>query len=125
MLACRHGLIARPVNLSNLSGGKKRVFLFFLCPPLFFFLRFFPLLGVFLCFFFVFFMSLEPICIVAHHHMWHFSSSLATLSHICFADISNLDRSIRSPPRCGVAIVQVHWVLVVERDWQGLLSGWV
>ena len=87
--------------------------------------RFCPFWGVFFCVFFVFFMSLEPIYIVAHHQMWHFPSSLATLSHICFADINNLDRSIRSPPRCGVAIVQVHRVLVVGRDWQGLLSGWV
>ena len=54
-----------------------------------------------------------------------FFSSLASLSHIYFVDISNVDRSIRSLPRCGVAIVQVHQVLVVGRDWQGLLSGWV
>ena len=106
----RHGLIARPIYPSN---GEKRFFLFFPC-----FFAFLSVLG----FFFVFFMSLGPVCIVAHHHIWHFPSSLATLSHICFADISNLGKSIRSPPTCGVAIVQVHRVLVVGRDWQGLLS---
>ena len=104
---------------------KKNTFFlfFFVFSPIFH--SFFPVFGCCSAFFFVFFMSLEPMCIVAHHHKWHFSSSLATLSHICFADISNLDRSIRSPPRCVVAIVQVHRVLVVGRDWQGLLSGWV
>ena len=105
----RPGLIACPVSPSN---GKNTFF----APPPPFFLRFCPFFGFFCVFFLVFFMSLEPICIAAHHHMWHFSSSLASLSHICCADISNLDRSIRSPPRCGVAIVQVHRVLVVGKD---------
>ena len=54
-----------------------------------------------------------------------FSLIFGSLSYICFVDSSNLDRSIKSPPGCGVAIVQVHQVLVVGRDWQRLLSGWV
>ena len=47
------------------------------------------------------------------------------LSHICFVDISNLDKSVGSLPRCGVTIVQVHQVLVFGRDWQRLLHAWV
>ena len=69
-----------------------------------FFARFCPFFGCFS----VFFMSSEPICIIVNHHKRVFSPSLASFLHICFGDIGNLDMFIRSPPRCGVAMHEVH-----------------
>ena len=109
----RPGLNTHQVHPSN---GKKLIFFCFFVFSCF--SRVFAHFLVFLSVFFVFFVSLEPICIVVHHHMWHLSSSLVTLSHICLVDIGNLDRSIRSLPRCGVAIVQLHRVL-----WEGIGKG--
>ena len=90
----RHGLIACPVNPSN----EKEMLSFFL-----FFVRSCLSFGVYRCFsvFFlcVFSMSLQPICIVVTHHMWHFPPYLASSLHVCLVDISNLDKFIRSLPR--------------------------
>ena len=63
--------------------------------------------------FFCVFMSFQPVYTIVTHQTRHFSLSFASFLHICFADISNLGRFIRSPPRCGVAMLQVHEDLVV------------
>ena len=88
----KHGLTARPINVTN-----ERNVLFCFFGFLSAFARFWVFFGIFR--FFVFFMSLEPICIVVTHHMWHFPPYLVSLLHICVGDISNLDRFIRSLPR--------------------------